>query len=236
MSIPFFYTPPTDVIPGELTLDEPVSHHVIGVLRMQEGERLHLVNGKGYLLTAVISRAHKKHCQVRIEGQQYFPAPSRKVSIGISLIKNNARFEWFLEKATEIGVSVVIPLLCERTEKEKFRHDRMQQICISAMLQSRQSWLPELREPLPLRQVIADSADQQKFLAHCREEEKRNLQDLVNDTLESQLILIGPEGDFTEEEIAFAGDHHFIGVALGNNRLRTETAGVVAAVLLRMTT
>jgi 16S rRNA (uracil1498-N3)-methyltransferase len=152
--------------------------------------------------------------------------------IAISLIKNRDRFEWFLEKATEIGVTAIIPLICERTEKEKFRFDRMQGICISAMLQSQQVWLPVLHEPIPFKQVIEEAKQEQKFIAHCMPGEKGNLAGLVNKELSSRIILIGPEGDFTREEADLAIQYQFSPVALGETRLRSETAGVVAATIL----
>jgi len=151
-------------------------------------------------------------------------------------LKNSNRFEWFLEKATEIGINEIIPLICERTEKQKFRYDRMKGICTSAMLQSQQVWLPILHEPRPFNHLTIEQFKQsQKFIAHCIEEKKRNLSDLVNDSLPSQIILIGPEGDFTPDEIQLALQNHFIAVSLGETRLRAETAGVVAATILRIT-
>jgi 16S rRNA (uracil1498-N3)-methyltransferase len=147
-------------------------------------------------------------------------------------MKNSSRFEWFLEKATEIGISEIIPLLCERTEKEKFRIDRMQTILVSAMLQSQQCWIPLLHEPSTFEDVIKASAHQQRFIAHCIDNEKKKLSDLMNSDHSSHIILIGPEGDFTPAEISSAAEYHYIAVSLGKTRLRTETAGVVAAVLL----
>ena len=216
-------------------MDEDVSRHVIQVLRMKKGDRLNLTDGKGNILTTVIEDDHKKHCQVKIERACFEKRTPRSVTIGISLLKNANRFEWFLEKATEIGVNEIIPLICERTEKEKFRHDRLQAILISAMLQSQQCWLPVLHEPIAYellfrQEEVANTA--QKFIGHCVAEEKANLSDLVNDSLPSQIILIGPEGDFTREEIDLAFRHRFVPVALGATRLRAETAGVVAATLL----
>ena len=166
-----------------------------------------------------------------MDHSQFTTHHSQKITIAISLLKNTNRFEWFLEKVTEIGVSEIIPLICERTEKEKFRHDRMNQICISAMLQSQQVWLPVLHEPLPLsNQTIKQFIHQQKFIAHCYDGYK---QQLNHQTINpSSLILIGPEGDFTKAEIELAMQNNFVPVSLGETRLRTETAGVVAAAIL----
>ena len=157
---------------------------------------------------------------------------SPKITIAISLLKNTNRFEWFLEKATEIGVSEIIPLICERTEKQKFRYDRMKGICISAMLQSQQTWLPILHEPKQFNHLaIEQFGTQQKFIAHCNEASgKKNLSTFQ--PLNHSTILIGPEGDFTKQEIELALQNGFTPVSLGETRLRSETAGVVASVLL----
>ena len=145
--------------------------------------------------------------------------------------KNVSRFEWFLEKATEIGVGEIIPLICERTEKEKFRQDRLQQILISAMLQSQQCHMPLLQEPLAFNKAVNLNFEQ-KFIAHCTDEKKAPLSTQSKRST-SSLILIGPEGDFTNIEIELALNKKFVPVSLGENRLRTETAGIVAATLLQ---
>lgn len=237
MALPFFYINHYVFSKTEIILDEDTSRHVVQVLRMKKGDRLNLTDGKGNLLTTVIESDHKNHCSVKIEKTSIEDKPSRSVAIGISLLKNANRFEWFLEKATEIGVNEIIPLICERTEKEKFRHDRLEAILISAMLQSQQCWLPVLHEPIAYellfrQEEVANTT--QKFIAHCIAGEKANLSDLVNESLPSQIILIGPEGDFTKEEVDMALGHHFIPVALGATRLRAETAGMAAAILLRL--
>lgn len=199
---------------------------------MKTGEQLNLTDGKGNLLTAKIISNHKKHCEVKVSDSYFTPQNARKITIGISLLKNNSRFEWFLEKVTEIGIHEIIPMICKRTEKQKFRKERMQSILIASMLQSQQSWLPQLFDPIGFDSVVINSKHHQKFIAHCIEEEKRNLSDLVNESLSSQIILIGPEGDFTSEEVNLAIEHHFDAVSLGNTRLRAETAGLVASTLL----
>ncbi|WP_205509353.1 RsmE family RNA methyltransferase [Longitalea arenae] len=239
MNLPLFYI--SDVITGQpdIELDEDTSKHVVNVLRMKKGEQLHLTDGKGFLLVTAITDDHKKRCRVTVLKEQFVAPANRKTSIAISLIKNSSRFEWFLEKATEIGISEIIPLICDRTEKEHFRFDRMQQILVSAMLQSQQAWLPVLHQPVGFGQLLRQEeviATSQKFIAHCMPGSKQNLAALVNASLPSQIILIGPEGDFTPEEVTFATDHYFMPVSLGDTRLRSETAGMVAAVLLKTIT
>jgi len=231
MPLPFFYEenlPASD----EFILSEDSSRHIVQVLRMHENENLLITNGKGQTITAEIISAHKKKTLVKIIHQEFLPRRKPEVAIAVSFIKSVSRFEWFLEKATEIGVSAIIPLICRRTEKSHFREERMKTILISAMLQSRQAWLPELSLPIKINELIKDQSYGQKFIAHCIEEEKKELNNLIIDKNSSKIILIGPEGDFTEEEIQAAIEQSYIPVSLGQTRLRTETAGLVAAVLL----
>ena len=232
MALPFFYIADFNSSQKEIVLDEDTSRHVVQVLRMKEGEKLNLTDGKGSLIIAEVIDAHKKHCSVRAIDTRFTTHDSRKVAIAISLLKNTSRFEWFLEKATEIGVSEIIPLICERTEKQKFRYDRMKGICISAMLQSKQTWLPILHEPKQFNHLaIEQFDDQQKFIAHCEESGQKNNLSTIQ-PFNHSTILIGPEGDFTKQEIELALQNNFIPVGLGETRLRTETAGIVAATLL----
>ncbi|MEO6540506.1 MAG: RsmE family RNA methyltransferase [Ferruginibacter sp.] len=236
MALPFFYKEDLIASDREVMLDEDNSKHIVQVLRMQNGEQLQLTNGKGNLFTVEITDNNRKRCTVKVVDEfKIHPAPGGtkfKISIAISLIKNSTRFEWFLEKATEIGVSEIIPLVCSRTEKSSFKFDRMKNILVSAMLQSQQCRLPELHEPTKFNELVVSATHQQKFIAHCIDDTKRNLADLNNESLHSKIILIGPEGDFTPGEIDLALHHHFNAVSLGNTRLRTETAGIVASTLL----
>jgi 16S rRNA (uracil1498-N3)-methyltransferase len=231
MSLPYFYEP--GVLPNAKhhTLSEESVKHAIQVLRMKAGEALQLTDGKGHSYTAIIKDIDKRSCTVAINSVQFIEKQQRNVAIGISLLKNASRFEWFLEKATEIGVSEIIPLLCQRTERQHFRFDRMQGILVSAMLQSQQVWLPLLHMPEKVTEVIEKSTHQQKLIAHCEPEEKKELG--ATTILDNVLMLIGPEGDFSPDEIKKALLLSFFPVALGNTRLRTETAGVVAAALMK---
>jgi 16S rRNA (uracil1498-N3)-methyltransferase len=230
MALPFFYV--EDLESSSLVLDEDTSKHVVQVLRMEKGEKLLLTDGKGKKAEAEIVDDNRKRCGVLITSVQREKEKPHRVAVAISLTKNASRFEWFLEKATEIGVSEIIPLVCERTEKEKFRYDRMKNILVSALLQSQQTWLPVLHEPTDFDKAITEDTYTQRFIAHCLEEEKQSLTSQLINQSASQLILIGPEGDFTPKEIEQALANNFIPVALGETRLRTETAGMVAAALL----
>lgn len=246
--LPYFYIPVYDKGPTEIVLDEDNSRHIVQVLRMKPGEQLQLTDGKGNLLKVRLVDDHKKRAVVKLEESLSPAPPQKKISIAISLLKNANRFEWFLEKAMELGVTEILPLLCERTEKQHFRQDRMQAILVSAMLQSQQAWLPLLGSPAPFSRVVEGSHQERRFIAHCLEKEKTSLAEAIRTGIDpssadatgeagrplpgSSLILIGPEGDFSPEEIEFALREGFTPVTLGGTRLRSETAGVAAAALL----
>jgi 16S rRNA (uracil1498-N3)-methyltransferase len=240
MALPFFYKEDIDLTTTNVVLDEDTSKHVVQVLRMQNGEQLQLTNGKGNLFTAAITDDNRKKCTVTIIKTINHQLSTVNTVIAISLLKNTTRFEWFLEKATEIGVTEIIPLICERTEKTNFKMERMKSILVSAMLQSQQCWLPVLHQPAPFKKLLEgfktlqELEMQQKFIAHCEDEHNKvSLTSKLLNPSTSKLILIGPEGDFTKNEIELALQNNFIPVALGETRLRTETAGIVAATTLK---
>jgi len=230
MSLPYFYEENVAASQALSVLSEETSKHCVQVLRMKPGELMELTNGKGSLFTAEIVRDNKRACEVKIINERLVDKPIKHISIGISLLKNASRFEWFLEKAVETGVSEIIPLLCTRTERQHFRYDRMQGIVVSAMLQSQQAWLPVLHQPTAVSAVAENATQQQRLIAHClrgKKQDKKNFPAVNN-----VLILIGPEGDFTVDEINDCLTRGFVPVTLGDTRLRTETAGITAAVLL----
>jgi 16S rRNA (uracil1498-N3)-methyltransferase len=197
---------------------------------MREGAEIHLTDGKGKLFVAKIISADKQKSVALIEQTRFTEANTNKISIGISLLKNADRLEWMFEKITEIGVTEIFPLICKRTEQQRFRTERIQQILVSAMLQSQQCWLPILHEPIIINKFIGQSNNHQKIIAHCEDDKKLLLTDLPKSI--DSLILIGPEGDFTNDEISLALQAQFIPVSLGNTRLRSETAGLVSITLL----
>lgn len=230
MSLPFFYEPGLPAAGSHFTLSEDTSKHCIQVLRMQTGETLLLTDGRGRACHATILSGDKKKTVVLLQEESITAAPYRKVSLAIALLKNASRFEWFLEKATEIGIAEIQPLITQRTEHTRFRQDRMQGILIAAMLQSQQTRLPVLHEPIPITTCIQTSQWQQKLVAHCEENQKQEIRQLPYAA--ATQILIGPEGDFTGEEIGLALQQGYIPVSLGSTRLRAETAGIVASALL----
>lgn len=228
MALPFFYSAEC-AVHDTITLNADSSRHIGQVLRMKAGELIQLTDGNGNLATASLINPDKHACTVSVIKREFMQPSAPKVSLAVSLLKQPARFEWFLEKATELGVQEIIPLKCVRTEKQQFRSDRWKSILISAMLQSQQVHLPVLHEPYPVEEVIRSSRQSEKFIAHCLEDSKEPLRTNGKDDV---IILIGPEGDFTEDEIRIALSAGFRPVTLGANRLRTETAAMVAAVLL----
>jgi 16S rRNA (uracil1498-N3)-methyltransferase len=173
MSLPYFFIEQLTASSRSLILNEEQSKHIIQVLRMQKGDEVLLTDGKGNKAHARILDDHRKRCEVEIITVTKEEEAPHNVSIAISLIKNASRFEWFLEKATEIGINEIIPLICERTEKEKFRLDRLQNILVSAMLQSQQCWLPRLGEPVSLIELINQKKEGNRFIAHCLQEKKQ---------------------------------------------------------------
>ena len=231
MALPFFYSEEISTATKSYVLNEETSKHVVQVLRMQNGEQLQIANGKGYLFTAEITDNHKNKCAVKIGAHSFTPAGGKNTTIAISLIKNAHRLEWFLEKATEIGITEIIPIICTRTEKQHFRTDRMKGILISAMLQSQQSWLPILHEPTKFSTVVKETKNTQKFIAHCEDDQPKT-ELYTRHPFKDAIILIGPEGDFTIDEIELALQYNFEPAALGNTRLRTETAALVAVTIM----
>lgn len=210
-------------------LSEESHHHARHVLRLQEGDTCYIVNGQGTRLLVRIAGADKKQTRIDVLEEFQEVAAKQKLSIGVSFTKNPARMEWFLEKATEVGIHEIIPLMTRRSERPHFKRERFEKILISAMLQSRQTYLPVLHEPTALSTVIQGS-NIQGGIAHCMPDEaKINMRQFAQPD-QHQLILIGPEGDFSPEEIEESKGAGFKAITLGTQRLRTETAALVAVV------
>jgi 16S rRNA (uracil1498-N3)-methyltransferase len=228
-SFPLFYFSALNTTQDVIDLNDDIKHHAGVVLRMGEGERMLLTNGKGLSAHAVITSSSKKQMTVQLHEFIEHPPVKRKLMLGISLLKNAARFEWMLEKVTEIGITEIYPLRCERTEKQHYKKERFEQIIVSACLQSQQFHFPILHEPITFSELMGEQLPNDKFIAHCMEGEKIILSNTAKDTI----LLIGPEGDFTAHEITAAIAQQFIPVSLGSTRLRTETAGIVGAVMMR---
>ncbi|HLO81986.1 MAG TPA: RsmE family RNA methyltransferase [Chitinophagaceae bacterium] len=232
MSLPFFYAPGLSADSATPELEEETMRHMVQVLRMKVDDQLKLTNGQGLSATALIETVSKKHCTVRVVETEHTPPVQHRITIAISPLKNPSRFEWFLEKSAETGIARIVPLICSRTEKQHIKKERWNSILVSAMLQSQQSWVTEIGDAEAFIKFISAGRETQRYIAHCMEGEKAELQQLVEKEHQSSLILIGPEGDFTAQEVELALAAGFKPVSLGHTRLRTETAGITAAILL----
>jgi len=220
-----FYTPDIATNP-ELLFEE--AQHCIKVLRKKEGDKILLADGKGNFYDAEIVQANPKHCIVNIINVIQHPKGwNFNLHIAFAPTKNMDRVEWFAEKATEIGIDRFSPVLCQYSERKEIKPQRIEKILVSAMKQSQKAILPQLDEMLPFARFIQQDFDGQKFIAHCYPQEKPILKDVYKRG-ENALILIGPEGDFSEKEVEEAIKHGFQPVSLGKSRLRTETAALVA--------
>jgi len=221
-----FYTP--NISGKTYTLDETESKHCVRVLRLEKGDEITLVDGRGGFFTAEIADPNPKRCAVNVvKSELNFGLRNFQVQVAIAPTKNIERMEWFLEKATEIGIDRVTPLLCRYSERKEIKHDRLEKVMVSAMKQSLKAYLPHLDELTKFNDFIKQPFEGQKFIAHCEEQHRELLKNEVKPA-GNYLILIGPEGDFSPEEIEMAIAFGFLPVSLGDSRLRTETAGVVA--------
>lgn len=228
-----FYT--TDIQDNIATFHEEEAHHCTQVLRRRVGDAVTFVDGKGWFYEATIIDIAKKQCTLQITKRWEDPdQPDYQIHIAIAPTKNMERLEWFLEKATEIGISTITPLRCEHSERKQIRLDRLEKIVLAAMKQSLKATLPTLHALTPFSEFIqSQQSDYQLFIAYLGKEENPHLKDAYQSG-RNALILIGPEGDFSEKEIQQALANGFQGVSLGKSRLRTETAGVVACHVVQL--
>lgn len=218
------------------TLDEEESAHAVRVLRYQVGDSIHIADGRGRQYEAIITNPHPKHCEVEIRSiEQQSKHHRGNIHIAVAPTKNIERMEWLSEKCTEIGVDTLTPLLCHYSERKIIRTDRLQKIILSAAKQSLSAYLPQLNELTPIRDCILNATEQRRYIAHSSPwTDKRELRDelLRSDEKASTIVLIGPEGGFSDDEVRLAMEHRFIPVSLGEARLRTETAAIVACMMV----
>ena len=213
---------------SQFTFDKTESRHIIKVLRKKEDDLLHITNGKNELFTVKIILANDKRCLVEIINSETKTKPwNYNLHVAIAPTKNNDRLEWFLEKATEIGIDEITPIICANSERTVLKTERLEKIVQSAMKQSLKFVLPKLNEPIKFSDFIKQDFEGDLFIAHCEEQDKKSFAKEIKPT-QNITILIGPEGDFNPNEIEKAIAQKFIPVTLGESRLRTETAGVVA--------
>lgn len=221
-----FYTP--ELLGEYYTLNEQESKHCIKVLRLKAGDHIQLSDGKGNLCKAELISNNTRRCEVRIvETLKEFGKRDYRIHLAVAPTKNINRYEWFLEKATEIGIDDITPLFCLRSERKIVRNDRLEKVITSAIKQSIKAYHPVLHKPQSFKDFIKNDLYGKKYIAYVEEGEHPSLKSLYTPGKDI-VILIGPEGDFSPEEVKLAQDNGFATVNLGNSRLRTETAAVLA--------
>lgn len=229
-----FYAP--EITLPQYTLTEEESKHCVRVLRLGVGDALHLTDGRGSLYHGRITDDHPKRCTIEILSvEEHFEPLPYALTMAVAPTKNNERYEWFLEKATEIGVSTIVPLETDHSERRVFKAERSEKVITAAMKQSLKTYRPELQPLTAFRALVATPFEGRKFIAHCDEPLTPQGKHYLASTLqrgEAALILIGPEGDFSPEEIRMAIEAGFEEITLGTMRLRTETAAVVAVTMV----
>ena len=222
-----FYSPTITEATEIFSFDKEESKHIIKVLRKKDTDILHVTNGLGFLFTTEITLASDSKCTVKIISFEKAPPSKFRLHLAVAPTKMNDRFEWFLEKATEIGIHEITPIICDHSERKVINIERFDKILLAAMKQSNEVYLPKLNNAVTFKEFINLKQEGLKMIAHCEETDKRTLKSVLKPNQELTM-LIGPEGDFSEKEIALALNNDFIPVSLGNTRLRTETAAIVA--------
>jgi len=225
-----FFTPDIDPSLKNFVLSEEESKHAIRVLRMNSGDRLHLIDGRGGLYEAEVIDPHPKRTVLSIlKVEEDFQQPRYHLHLAVGPTKNIDRIEWFLEKATEVGIQEITPIICEHSERKEVKLDRLNKVIVAAMKQSLKAYLPKLNPAISFRQFLSrlPVEDVQKAIAHCVESDKKYF-DQIFQPGQHYIVLIGPEGDFSAEEIELALQAGFQPISLGEARLRTETAALAA--------
>ncbi|WP_029273102.1 16S rRNA (uracil(1498)-N(3))-methyltransferase [Flavobacterium sp. KJJ] len=222
-----FYNPDIDETTETFSFDKEESRHIIKVLRKKDSDILHVTNGLGLLFETEITLASDNKCIVEVLSITKSPEPKFRLHLAVAPTKMNDRFEWFLEKATEIGIQEITPIFCDRSERKVINLERFEKIILAAMKQSNETFLPKLNEAISFKEFVKQKNEGLQLIAHCEETDKKSLKEVLKPN-ENVTLLIGPEGDFSEKEIALALENNFKPVTLGNTRLRTETAAVVA--------
>ncbi|TXD85048.1 16S rRNA (uracil(1498)-N(3))-methyltransferase [Subsaximicrobium wynnwilliamsii] len=222
-----FYNPNVSEKDHTIQFSKEESRHMVKVLRKNLGDQLHITNGIGWLFTAEITQADSKNCMAKITHSEFQESHDYKLHLAVAPTKMNDRFEWFLEKATEIGIDSITPIFCENSERRVVKAERFEKILQSAMKQSLSCYLPKLNVAISFHEFINQDFEGELFIAHCEDTQKRSLKNTVQPKTRITM-LIGPEGDFSTSEIDLAKAKHFKPVTLGNTRLRTETAAIVA--------
>lgn len=227
-----FYVP--EITGNEVNLSETESKHAVRVLRLSVNDHVQLIDGAGGFYLAAVKEANAKRCRLTIlQREKEYGKRNYQLHLAIAPTKNIDRFEWFLEKSTEIGIDRITPIISVRSERKVIKPERLNKILISAMKQSLRAYLPVLEPLTEFNDFVAQPNLENKYIAHCNESKKKHLKNLVKPG-ESATVLIGPEGDFSPEEIELAKVSGFKEISLGDARLRTETAGIVACHIVNL--
>ena len=222
-----FFNPDISENTTQFTFEREESKHIVKVLRKNIGDTLYITNGKGWLFIAEISMSNINKCTAKIISQKQQPKRDYNLHLAVAPTKINDRYEWFLEKATEIGIDSITPIICDHSERKVIKPERFERILQSAMKQSLNCYLPKLNDAISFKDFINLDFEGDLFIAHCEETDRKSLKQQLNPKTDIT-ILIGPEGDFSVKEITEALKNNFIPVTLGETRLRTETAAIVA--------
>lgn len=222
-----FYNPNIGQDQDSFSFDKEESRHIVKVLRKKVGDKLFVTNGLGQLFTVEVVLATDHKCHVKIVDVAQENPKKYQLHLAVAPTKMNDRYEWFLEKATEIGIDQITPIFCDHSERKNFNHERMEKILISALKQSNQYTLPKLNSAIAFKEFMQQKKDGLNFIAHCEETHRKSLKEMLQPNIDVTL-LIGPEGDFSSQEIEMALKAQYIPVTLGQTRLRTETAAIVA--------
>lgn len=229
-----FYAP--DIAPPLYMLSEEESKHCVRVLRMGCGDTLYITDGRGNLFCCRITDDNPKRCAVEVVSTQTeFEKLSYSLTMGVAPTKNSDRYEWFLEKATEIGVGCVIPLETDHSERRVFKPERGEKVITAALKQSLKAYRPVLQPLTSFREAVTGAGEGRKFIAHCGAAHSSTGKSYLPSTLnpgEAVTVFVGPEGDFSPEEVAFALANGFEEITIGQQRLRTETAAIAAVVMV----
>lgn len=226
-----FYNSDLNEFSTLVSFEAEESRHIAKVLRKTIGDTLHITNGNGYLFEAKITMVDHRKCGAEIFSFIKIPKKEYQLHLAVAPTKNNDRYEWFLEKAIEIGIDEITPIICERSERKIIKKERMLKVIQAAMKQSLQTYHPIVNEAMSFKEFLKKNYEGQRFIGHCEEDEKNELNQLLVPK-KDVIMLIGPEGDFTTSEITMAIENKFAPVALGANRLRTETAALVACTMV----
>ncbi|MBR9757762.1 MAG: 16S rRNA (uracil(1498)-N(3))-methyltransferase [Algicola sp.] len=222
-----FYNPTLTQHDNQVTFPKDESRHIVKVLRKTIGDTLYITNGKGWLFQAQLSVADFKNCLATITEKSFQERHKYYLHLAVAPTKMNDRYEWFLEKATEIGIDEITPIICDHSERKTIKPERFERILQSAMKQALQHYLPKLNPAQTFSEFMHRPPTGELFIAHCEPTKKQALKQCLKPA-QHITILIGPEGDFSVKEIETALKNNFIPVTLGNTRLRTETAAIVA--------